>query len=245
MKTRSIEPEILDSLPVDDPGAMQSRRDLQKINAFMGHVGVVARALRAAATPPRVIVELGAGDGSLLLKVARRLGPRPGTRAVFVDRLPSVTQATRREFEAAGWTIDVRQADVFEWLGRHDCEPSDAMVANLFLHHFHDDQLARLLTMAAQQTSRFIACEPLRSRTALAGVSLLRLIGCNDITLHDGNLSVRAGFRDRELSRLWPRDSAWQISEGRRGLFTHGFIAARHQPPTIAAPASRESRTSA
>jgi hypothetical protein len=245
VNTRSIQPEILDSLPVDDPGAMQSRRDLQKVSAFMGHVGVVARALRAAATPQRLIVELGAGDGSLLLKVARRLGPRPGTRAVFVDRLPSVTQATRREFEDAGWTIDVREADVFEWLSRPDSESSDAMIANLFLHHFRDDQLVHLLNLAAQQTRRFIACEPLRSRTALAGVSLLRLIGCNDITLHDGNLSVRAGFRDRELSRLWPRDSAWQIAEGRRGLFTHGFIAARPQPPTAAAPASRESRTSA
>ena len=109
----------------------------------------------------------------------------------------------------------------------------------------YDNQLALLLNMAAQQTRQFIACEPRRSRTALAGVSLLRFIGCNDITLHDGDLSVRAGFRDCELSGLWPSGPEWQIAEGRRGLFTHGFVAVRRHPLTPAAPVSPESRTSA
>ena len=48
---RHIQPEILDELAVDDPRAIQSRRDLQKVNAFMGHTGMVTRALRAPSTP--------------------------------------------------------------------------------------------------------------------------------------------------------------------------------------------------
>ena len=69
----------------------------------MGHTGMVTRALRAAATPPRLLVELGAGDGTFLLKVARRLGRQTGMRAVLVDRRPSVSAATREGFKAAGW----------------------------------------------------------------------------------------------------------------------------------------------
>src|SRR5262245_53394216 len=222
---RDIQPEILDNLPADDPRAIHSRRDLQKVNTFMGHTGMVARAVRAAPAPPRVFVELGSGDGTFLLKVARRPGGRSRVRAVLVDRRPSLSPATHEAFKAAGWEIDMRESDVFEFLCRPQTEIADVTLANLFLHHFRDGELATLLSLAAQQTRRFVACEPRRSRTALAGVSLLRLLGCNDVTLHDGDVSVRAGFRDRELSALWPSDANWTLTERRAGLFSHSFVA--------------------
>ena len=238
---RFIEDEILDGLAVDDPRAIQSRRDLQKVNAFMGHTRAVLGALRSAPRAPRLVVELGTGDGTLMLKIAQRLGRQPGMRAVLVDRRPSVSGATRDAFAAAGWHLDVCESDVFEWLCRPDPEMADATIANLFLHHFRDGQLAHLLNLAAQQTKRFIACEPRRSRTALAGVSLLPLIGCNDVTVHDGKVSVRAGFTDRELTALWPTDPGWHVKERRKGLFSHAFVAARDE--STLAPPSPESRT--
>jgi hypothetical protein len=244
MNRRHIQPEILDDLAVDDPRAVHSRRDLQKVNVFMGHTGMMTRALRAAAAPPRVLVELGSGDGTFLLKVVQRLGFATGMRATLVDRRPSVNVATRERFEAVGWTIDVCESDAFEWLCRPRAETADVTIANLFLHHFREGELANLLNLAAQQTIRFIACEPRRSRTALAGTALLPLLGCNDVTLHDARVSVRAGFRDREVSALWPSDTGWQLTERRRGLFTHAFVAAREESFTAAAPPSHESRIS-
>ena len=139
-------------------------------------------------------------------------------RAILVDRRPSVTRRN------AGWIQGARagtstpcESDVFEWLcrparrnGRRDArEPLPASLSRGRARHAVDAR--------RQQTRRFIACEPRRSRTALAGASLLRLIGCNDVTIHDADISVRAGFRDRELSRLWPHDSGWQLTEGRAG----------------------------
>lgn len=242
---RIIRPEILDDLSPDDPRAIQSRRDLQKINVCMGHAGFVTRALRTAPSPPRLIVELGAGDGTFLLQLAQRLTLQAGVRAMLVDRRPSVSAATRHGFEAAGWTIDVCEADVFEWLRRPGAETADATIATLFLHHFQEVALAHLLHLAAQQTRRFIACEPQRSHAGLAAVPLLRVIGCNEVTLHDGDISVRAGFRDRELSTLWPTDRTWTIAEKPQGFFTHAFVAARDASPTTAAPPSPVSRSSA
>jgi SAM-dependent methyltransferase len=230
-RARNIQPEILDELSVDDPRAIQSRRDLQKVNTFMGHPGMVTRALRAEPSLPRLVVEIGAGDGTFLLRVARRLRNQAGARAFLVDRRPSMSAATREGFEAAGWDVETCQSDVFEWLCRPHAETADVMVANLFLHHFRDSELVNLLNLAAQQTRGFIACEPQRSRTALAGTALLRLIGCNDVTMHDARVSVRAGFRDRELSVLWPRDAGWRLAERRRGLFTHAFVAALDAAP--------------
>ena len=233
---RHIEPEILDDLAVDDPRAIQSRRDLQKVNAFMGHTGMVVRALRTAPVPPRLIVELGTGDGTFLLGVAKRLGRTAGGRALLVDRRPSVSAATSEGFNAAGWAIEVYESDVFEWLCRPNAETADATVANLFLHHFREGQLAHLLNLSGQQTKRFVACEPRRSRSALTATSLLPLIGCNEVTLHDADVSVRAGFRDRELSALWPTDPGWHVTERRRGLFTHAFLAVQDPPLRGAAP---------
>ena len=242
---RHIQPEILDELPADDPRAIQSRRDLQKVNTFMRHPGMVTRALRGAPAPPRLLVELGSGDGTFLLRVARRLAHLSPVRAILVDRRPSVTAATRDGFRVAGWDVETCETDVFEWLCRPHAETADVTVANLFLHHFREGELATLLTLAAQQTRRFIACEPRRSRTGLAGASLLRLIGCNDVTIHDADISVRAGFLDRELSKLWPSDGGWQLTERPRGLFTHTFVAALDETTTLSAPPARGPRASA
>ena len=231
MRERTLAPEILDELPANDPRAIQSRRDLQKVNTFMGHTAILTRAMRAAGKAPGVVVELGSGDGTLLLRVAKRLGrPHTRVRAVLVDRRPSVSRETHAGFREIGWEIETAPADVFDWLLRPTASTVDVTLANLFLHHFRDGQLAALLTAAARQTRHFIACEPLRSRTSLAGASLLPLIGCNEVTVHDGKISVRAGFRDRELSALWPRESGWHLAESRAGLFTHLFVASARMP---------------
>ena len=225
---RSISPEILDSLDAADPRAIHSRRDLQRVNTLMGHTRILARALRGHIGGSRV-VELGAGDGTCLLRVARRLGAQKGAvSAVLVDRRPSVSAETRAAFAAAGWHIDVDQADVFEWLQRHP-ERCDITIANLFLHHFSAAALSELLARACENTRTFVACEPRRSATGIVGAHLLRLVGCSDVTLHDARVSVRAGFRERELSALWPRQARWHLSEGRSGLFTHTFLA-NHAP---------------
>ena len=244
LSRRYIQPEMLDELSADDPRAIQSRRDLRKVNTFMGHPGAVTRALRAGGAPPRVIVELGTGDGTFLLRIARRLRAQNGLRALLVDRRPAVSAATREGFKAAGWDVEICESDVFEWLCRPNAETADLTVANLFLHHFREGELAHLLHLAAQQTTRFVACEPRRSRTALAGASLLRLIGCNDVTVHDADVSVRAGFRDRELSALWP-PAGWRVTERPAGLFSHAFVAERAEGSTVDAPPGRESPTSA
>ena len=91
---------------------------------------------------------------------------------------------------------------------------------------FLESHNKRSTSLLAGRTRCFVACEPRRSRLALAGSSLLGVIGCNDVTRHDAVVSVRAGFRDGELAALWPRDG-WEIRERGRGLFSHVLAARR------------------
>lgn len=227
---RDVQPELLDRLPADDPRAIHSRRDLRKVNAWMGHTGTISRLMTRALSgrPPQSIVELGSGDGTLLLKVARRFATRwKPARVVLVDRQAAVAPATTAAFASLSWPIEFAHMDVFEWLERSSPESADVTMATLFLHHFADGDLRTLLRRVAAQTRVFVACEPRRSGGALAGTRLLRLIGCNDVTRHDARVSVRAGFTDHELSALWGGGGGWKLEERQAGLFTHCFLAER------------------
>src|SRR5436190_16442240 len=48
MMQRHVEPELLDELPANDPRALRSRKDLERVNAWMGHSRIMARQLRWA-----------------------------------------------------------------------------------------------------------------------------------------------------------------------------------------------------
>ena len=227
---RSIEPEWLDELPADDPRAMRSRRDLRRINALMMNRALITGELRRAfpAQPPRTITEIGAGDGSFMLAIAQRLAPQwLAVDITMMDRQSLVTDATRASFASLGWRAQALATDVFDGLAQPAAPIVDVIVANLFLHHFEAADLRRLLALVAPCCRVLIACEPRRSGRALLGSRLLGLIGCNDVSRHDAQVSVRAGFADQELSRLWPAGPGWTLRESAYGLFSHGFVATR------------------
>jgi len=226
---RRLEPEWLDHLPAEDPRAMRSRRDLTRVNSFMGNAGRMAKALLAhAPSAPRTIVDLGSGDGQFMLAVARRLAPRwSDVIVVLLDQQNIVSQATRAGFAALGWRAEPTSADVFNFLAQG--RAADIVTANLFLHHFADAELTRLLTQVAGATAMMVACEPRRSKLVVEASRLLWMVGCNDVSVHDAVVSARAGFNGHELSALWPRDPQWHLQEHAAGLFSHRFIARRQR----------------
>lgn len=238
---RVVSPERLDHLAPDDPAALQSRRDLVRIHRAMGTRRIVSRAWTAlvsaqrAAAPLRIL-ELGAGDGRLLLGVARSLSACwPRVELTLLDRQPIVTAATLAGFGELGWSAQVQVADVLDWAaaprGAVPRAPGprwDLITTTLFLHHFDDNDLGQLLAATASRSDRFFACEPSRSWPARVGSHLVGAIGANAVTREDAVLSVQAGFRDREISALWPpADAGWQLRESAAGLFSHTFSAFR------------------
>jgi hypothetical protein len=218
MIPRKLTPELLDALPPDDPRGVRSRRDLARINSVMFQHAIMARAL-ARLPPPHRIADLGGGDGRFLLGVAKRLAPRwPGVTVLVCDRQDIVSAATRAGFARQGWSVDVRQGDIFQTLPQ-----ADIVTANLFLHHFDDAALVRLLAQAAGQAKAFVACEPRRNRFAGLAAHMVFALGANSITRHDAVVSVEAGFTGRELSALWP--PGWTVREQGAWPFSHVFSA--------------------
>lgn len=239
MMQRIVVAETLDGLAENDPAAMRSRRDLRRVHWAMGTRAILLRALadmmrfRGIAKPMRIL-ELGAGDGSLMLGVAAALAPAwPRVEITLLDHQSLVDQATVNRYAQYGWTAKPKIMDVMEWAAESDAPGSrverwDVIVANLFLHHFDDRPLSVLMNAMAGRCNRLFACEPRRARLALAGSHLIGAIGANAVTREDAVLSVRAGFRDSELTRVWPsQGDGWRTQEYPAGLFSHCFRAER------------------
>jgi len=229
MMARSLHSELVDDLPSDHPGAIQTRRDLRRLNLFMGHAGILARALQNnfARYLSFRLIEIGAGDGEVLLRVARRLrGKWRGVEATLVDLQDLLPGKTRAQFAALNWRVRPVEDDIFRWLREPDAT-ADAITANLVLHHFSDAQLRTLFSLASEKSTALIALEPRRARWPLFCSRWLSLIGCGPVTCHDAPASVRAGFNGRELSALWPDAENWELTERSAGLFSHLFIARR------------------
>lgn len=214
---RLVEPELLDELSATDPRAVQSRCDLRRINGLMGNAATIHRFLEKVINQTTVtIAEIGCGDGNISTTVASRLGK--SGQLILIDQQPITPRSV-----PANWSVQIIQSDVFEWF--KTSPQTDVIIANLFLHHFKDGPLRNLLGSAASACRCFVACEPRRDSFSHWFSRRVNLIGCNDVTANDAAISVRAGFRDRELSALWPKNGPWRLTERRAGFFTHFFGA--------------------
>ena len=197
---RVIIREILDDLPSSDPAAGRGRRDLRTINALMGNVRWMKKALRQAklhGQPEDLrLVELGAGDGRLSRQVSRWF---PAAQITGLDLAPRPI--------ALPDEISWRQGDLFDNLP--DCR-ANGVYGVMILHHFRDEQLARIGELIREYRV-LCFCEPWRARFPhLLGKMMWPL--CGAVTRHDLPASIDAGFVPGELSALLKLRS-WKFEE--------------------------------
>lgn len=180
---RKLTPELLDHLPHDDPGARRSRKDLLRINRFMGNEAWIIRNLDPKTSS---ISELGAGDGALLSKIHAK---HPGRAIHAYDLAPKPPGLS----EAIHW----HQGDFLE---SPLAQTGGTLIANLILHHFTDEQLI-VLGEKFKEFDRIIINEPLRNSVP-AFLAKLATPFVHAITRHDMRVSIEAGFIRNEIPSL-------------------------------------------
>jgi hypothetical protein len=236
---RCVRPEILDALAPGDPKALRSRRDLRRVHRAMRSVAALNQALARLrlASSPKSILELGAGDGSLLLRFAAALRPRwSGVKLTLLDRQRVVNPETVESYRRHGWEVTSVCEDALVWARRSVHQRYDLTVATLFLHHFQELELRELLRGVVSQSRSFIAIEPRREMLAKMGSRLIGLLGTSAVTREDAVKSVDAGFTDKEITAVWPTNyKTWWTQEFRVLPFSHGFIAAQNDRRTTRA----------
>jgi SAM-dependent methyltransferase len=228
---RQVVPEELDDLKPEDPRAQRSRRDLQRIHRAMRSVAILRGALARLRlrTPPRRIIELGSGDGTLVLRLARRLHPAWRTVELhLLDREPAVPRAIVAAYGELDWRPSILCQDALAWSRERNGARYDLCLVSLFLHHFAAPELRALLAGIAARCDAVVACEPERGRFALLFSHFVGVLGANAITRGDAVKSVHAGFAGREIAAAWPLPADdWWLQEFRAWPFSHCFVAAR------------------
>ncbi len=228
-RQRQVLPERLDVMAVSDPAARRARRDLQRVHRVMRSLTILQHAIQSLhmTRQPRNILELGAGDGSLMLRFAQSSHSSwREVQVTFLDRQDVIAAETRRRFNRLGWNVQVLSTDALDWAQATAERRYDLCVTTLFLHHFESHALKLLLRAVASRCRAFVALEPRRNSIAWIGSHLLGVLGANEVTREDGVTSVVAGFASEELSCLWPSDpSGWLLREYFAWPFTHCFVA--------------------
>src|SRR5690348_12949545 len=134
---RVVIPERLDHLPADDPSARRARSDLRRVHRAMRSVSIIHQAVEQLrlTRPPRRILELGAGDGSLLLRLARsKCNAWPGVELTLLDRQELLSPEIRAQYTALGWQAKALCTDAIGWARSDTAERYDLCITTLFLH---------------------------------------------------------------------------------------------------------------
>jgi len=207
---RAVAPEIMDRPDVAPEDHVEALRGLERINSFSQAAEHMLRPIadmaRAGNLAKLTLLDVACGGGDVPIKLcleARRAGLE--IELILVDR--SATALARAVEAARKQEIVCRvlEADVLQ--GLPNC-PADVVTSSLFLHHLPEDwQVAQLLQrMAGLARRMMVVSDLLRSRGGyLAAVVGCRLLSRSRIVHHDGPISVRSAWTNKEIRRIVQR----------------------------------------
>jgi ubiquinone/menaquinone biosynthesis C-methylase UbiE len=219
---RIYEEELLDAGDGTDEDVAQSLADLRRINRFLGGRRVVldaiASCLGGAPLSEVSVLDVGTGSADIPMAVAERC------RKLGLTTFVAAVDISERNLRVARAQLGVSREIQFV---RADsmalpfaADSFDFVTASLFLHHFRDEDVVRLLADFARIAKRAVIVNDLVRNlvpyyfTKIAGpflaasfltrndapVSVLRGFTRQEI----GALARRAGLRDLEVKRLFP-----------------------------------------
>jgi ubiquinone/menaquinone biosynthesis C-methylase UbiE len=190
LRLRVIRPEILDESPAHE--AEQSLADLVRINRVFGGHAVLLRTLRQLFPAGAMfsLLDVGAASGDMGAAV-RKVYPNASVTSLDY-KLTHLRRAAGPKVAGDAFALPFRRAA----FGIVHC--------SLFLHHFPDSQVVDLLREFSRVARQHVVVTDLE-RHVLPYWTLPAtrwIFGWHPITLHDGPISVAAGFHQEELQRL-------------------------------------------
>ena len=210
---RSFDPAVLEMMDRDEPPAAELERDLERIrqlNRWFGSYHLVLSFIRQWIKPADKlrIVDLATGSGDiprLIIDYARRIDASVEIDAV--DRQPATLEIAR-SLSADYPEISYREANILE---SNSIKAYDITLCTLALHHFSNDDAARILRRCRETSKRFVLVSDLRRNFSLiAGVYLLTaLIFREPMTRYDARLSAIRAFSFSEMRDLAIR-AGWE-----------------------------------
>ena len=219
---RLYEEELLDAGEGTDDDVAGSLIDLRRINRFLGGRKVIMRAIETCLerTGPEQISLLDVGTGSADLPMAISENCRESGIETFVAAVDLSERNLRIARTRLGVGPEINLVRANSMSLPFAARSFDFVTASLFLHHFQDDDVVKLLADFARIARHAVIVNDLIRNlvpyyfTRIAGPFLAKSF----LTRNDGPVSVlrgftvsemgeladRAGLKRRELKRIFP-----------------------------------------
>lgn len=217
MLQRKLSTEFFDQHDPSHREAIQSRKDLGRINFLMGNFRWFKQQFSRMDLLGEHCVDLGAGAGDLgRYLYDQALGEFFVTGVDFLPRPLGSNWPSQ-------W--DWCQGDLCAFEG---WEEVDVCLANLTLHRFTNEQLAELGSKIKRNCRAVLVCEPARRRIHQWEAFGLNLLGVNHMTYHNTHVGIEAGFLGNELSEcLGLEATKWDIDCRTTALGAYRMVAVK------------------
>ena len=199
MIERCYSREIIDSPDLPGEVMCDVHRDLTRTHRWLGNTGAIIAALKRDPLPVRSVLDIGCGDGGLLIEIRRRLR----AEVIGVDLRPP---------SSAAGPVPILQVNAV----RAPLPSSDVAVAVCVAHHLSDSDSIELIRNVGRYCRRFIILDLVRHRLPL---TLFRVaVGplVHPVNAHDGCRSIRRSYTPGEFRTLVTR-----ALEGLSAQFRH------------------------
>jgi SAM-dependent methyltransferase len=197
------EPEMMDRATEADAELEQDLVNLEGLNRNFGSHRLLRRFLARWWNPGRCyrVLDLCTGGGDMPRVMVDWARPRDITlRIDAVESNAATLEIARR------WSTDYPEIHFFNEnaLRFEPFENYDLVHSSLALHHFSDEDAARLLARCKEMSNRWVLVSDLeRHLTTTMGVWLVTAFVYRDpMTVHDGRLSARRAFSFHEMRAL-------------------------------------------
>jgi 2-polyprenyl-3-methyl-5-hydroxy-6-metoxy-1,4-benzoquinol methylase len=203
---RATQPEFLDSKDCDPQLAYGSYRLMKWVNHFGGGTKAVANYLateisRNGSSRSIRILDIGSGICDIplaILKCARKKSQK--IEFTCLETNETALKIAGENIKRSGFdAIELKDESIFEFDCRQDF---DYAIGSMFFHHFRDEQILNLIEKLRSYVLKSILINDLRRN--LMSYASCRVLACtfSKGLKHDVLLSIRKGFKSKELSRL-------------------------------------------
>jgi SAM-dependent methyltransferase len=199
MLERSYAPEIMDNPDLPNDLMEQVHRNLTRAHRWLGNTAAIVSALRRDPLPVRRVLDIGCGNGGLLVEIRRKLR----ADVIGVDlRVPSPNLTAVPIVEANAVSSPLPDSDV--------------AVAVCVAHHLSDSDCIKMIRNVGRYCRRFIILDLVRHRLPLTLFSLAVGPWLHSVNAHDGRRSIHRAYTPAELGAM-----VTQALEGSRATFRH------------------------
>ncbi len=213
LSRRATTPELLDGWVPEDE-ARRSLGDLRLVNRWLGGRRSLGKAVRPYLREGGGLLDVGCGSADLPAFLLRSLRAR--VTAVGLDIKPLHLREAPPEVHRV--VADVRALPFGP-------RSFDVVTASLFLHHFDAREVPRVLRQLYELCRRALVVNDLRrARVPLIfGSALFPWVFRSRVSVSDGLLSIRRGFRLEELRASFAEARIEQVTIRRR--FPYRLVA--------------------